>query len=186
MNFTLLKSLFFLFIFFFAADVNAIEKIEFDINGLKIGDKLTDEFFNNYCSKKNRGKKEIECKQKLKIDEIPVTAIYFYYDFSLISVLLTYNSDLYDDLVKAYKIKFRHFPDKNIEEPINLRTGVQYTNQKVLWVTTSGDFIIEKYSNSFHDGNAYLKSNEYVKYLEKKKNDSNDGILKRIFSKIFH
>lgn len=168
-------------ILFFATTVNAIEQIDFDINGLKVGDKLTEEFFNNYCSKEDRKKKEIECKQELKINEIPVTAIYFYYDSSLISILLTYKSDLYHDLVKAYTIKFKHDPHKNIEEPINLRTGVQYTNKKVLWITTSGNFIIEKYSNNFNKGNAHLDSNKYIQYLAKKKSKRNDNRRYKIF-----
>ena len=184
MSVNLLKKLFYLCALFFVTAVNADEQIEFDINGLKIGDKLTEDFYNNYCPKKDGKTEELECKQELKINEIQVTALYFYYDATLISILLTYRSNLYNDLVKSYTKKFKHSPHKKIKELITLATGEKYSNEKASWVTTSGNLIIEKYGNNFSTGYVRLESNEYIKYLEEKKSSLTDSEIKKIFKKL--
>jgi hypothetical protein len=192
----LFKNLLILSVLFFASSANAIEQteldiieldiIEFEINGLKVGDKLTEDFFDNYCAKRDKGKKEIECKRKQNINGVQVSVLYLFYDSSFATVSLSYKSQMYDELVKAYSRKFSHSPHKIIEEPIILRTGVEYTNEKVLWATAAGDFYIEKYGNNFERGYAHLDSHEYIKYVAKKKSERSSSNIGKIFRGLFN
>ena len=181
-----LKKLCFLSILFYASSANAIKQFEFDLNGLRVGDKLTEEFFINYCPKKDKGKKEVECKGKQDIDGVQVSVLYLFYDSSLVTVSFSFKSQMYRKLVKAYSKKFSDISHEDIEEPIKLRSGVEYTNKKALWVTTSGNFIIEKYRNSFSNGYAHLDSHEYNSYVATKKSERNDGNSKKIFRELFN
>lgn len=191
----LFKNLFILPVLFFASSVNAIEQIEpdiidldiieFEINGLKVGDKLTSEFFDDNCSKKDKGKIEIECKRKQDIDGVQVSVLYLFYDSSLATVSFRYKSEMYPELVKAYSKKFSHLPHKIIEEPIILSTGEEYTNEKVLWATASGDYYIEKYGNNFNQGYAHLDSHKYLQYVAEKKSERNDSNIGKIFRGLF-
>lgn len=165
----IIKILCFLPALFFASGAYAIEQVKFDINGLNVGDKLTGEFSSQYCPERTKGKKEIECRRKLTIDGVRVSALYFFLDSSLVTISLSYKSEQYNDLVKAYSKKFSKSPDKRSEESIVLSTGKKYTNKKVLWDTVSGNFIIEKYGNNFIRGYAHLDSHEYIKYMAEKK-----------------
>jgi hypothetical protein len=175
----------FLAALFLATSVNAIENIEFNIGGLTIGDKLTGEFSDKYCPKRNKEKKEIECKRVLDIDRIKINVLYLFYESSLVAVSFSYDAQLYRDLVKAYSKKLSHNPHESIEEPINLRTGVEYTNKKKLWHTASGDFFIENYGNNFTRGHAHIHSHEYFKYRSDKKDQINEGEIKKLLGKIF-
>lgn len=178
------KKLVFLSFLFYAFNANAIEQINFDIDGLKVGNKLTQEFASNYCPQKSKEEIELECKRKLNIGGVNVSALYFFYNLSLVSVSLSFESNAYHDLVKAYSRKFLHKPHKDIREAIDLNTGEQYTNNKVLWVTDSGSFFIEKYGNNFTRGYAYLNSPEYIEYVEEKKAQRGKGTIRRIFNEV--
>lgn len=177
----------FLLLFFLiaASNVNAIEQIDFELNGLKVGDKLTEQFKKKYCPKKSEGKKELECKKELTINGVDVSARFFFNDLSLITVSLTYDSKTYPDLVKAYSKSFSRGPHKNIKEAIDIGTGKKYTNEKVLWKTNSGDFTIEKYGSNLTRGYAYLNSPEYIQYLETKEKPADVGTIRNIFNQVF-
>ncbi len=168
-----------------SATVYASEKPEFDINGLKIGDELTEEFSEQYCRNRNSEKREIECKRKQKIDGVPVSVLYLFYDASLVTVSLSFDSKAFRKLVSAYEDKYSGFPNDEIGEPMVLGDGVQYTNEKVLWATTSGNFVIEKYGHNLAEGYAHLDSQEYNKYTNKKKIQRNSGKLANLISELF-
>ena len=180
-----LKSLLFLTILLVSATVYASEKPEFDIDGLKIGDELTEEFSELYCRNKASGKREIECKQQLKIDGVPVSALYLFYDASLVTVSLSFESKVFSKLVRVYEDKYLDFPYNEVEEPVVLGDGAEYTNEKVLWATTSGNFVIEKYGHSLTKGYAHLDSQKYNKYVNKKKIQRSGGKLANLFSELF-
>ena len=181
-----IKCLFLVLWVFFTVNVSAKEEIDFNVDGLRVGDKLNEEFEKSYCLKKRKIKKEIECKKKIKINEIDVMARYFFYDSSLVTISLIYDARFYNDLVKSYANKFSRRPHENIREEIYLDENEKYTNEKVLWKTHSGDFAIEKYWNNFTKGYAYLESPEYLKYRKRKENEINGGIMKKVFGDFFN
>jgi len=180
-----LKNLLFLPVLLVTATVSASEIPEFDIDGLNIGDGLTEEFSEQYCRNSDSGKREIECKRKHKIDGVPVSVLYLFYDASLVTVSLSFDSEAFPKLVRVYEDKYLGFPYAATEEPVVLGDEVKYTNKKVLWVTASGDFIIEKYGHNLTEGYAYLDSQRYNKYANKKKIQRNGGKLANLFSELF-
>jgi hypothetical protein len=162
-----------------------VKQIEFDIDGLMLGDELTETFFNQYCPSRSKGKNSIECKRSLKLNGIKLSVLYFFHDHRLLAISISYLSSEYRALIKTYKRKFSQSPS-NVEEPILLSTGVEYTNIKSSWSTTSGEFVIEKYGNNFKKGIAYLLSDKYEKYKEKKKEEMSPGFIKKIFGDIIN
>jgi len=180
-----LKILLFLPVLLVSATVYASEKPEFDIDGLKIGDELTEEFSDQYCRNRASEKREIECKQKLKIDGVSVSVLYLFYDASLVTVSLSFDSKAFSKLVRVYEDKYLDFSYDEIEEPVVLGDGAEYTNEKALWATTSGDFIIEKYGYKLTEGYAHLDSQKYNKYVNKKKIQRSGGKLASLFSELF-
>ncbi len=162
-----------------------VKQLEFDINGMKLDDKLTTEFFNKYCPSREKGNSEIECKQSLKLKGVKLSILYFFYDAKLLAISFYYPSSKYSDLIEIYTRKFSQLPE-NKEEPILLSTGVKYTNKKASWNTTSGEFVIEQYWNSFKKGSAHLLSAEYEKYKIKKSKIDEESILEQIFGDIIN
>ena len=181
----ILKNLLYLSIFLISTNINASENPEFDIDGLKIGDELTEEFSEQYCRNGDSEKREIECKRKQKIDGVDVSVLYLFYDASLVTVSLSFDSKAFPKLVRAYRNKYLDSPYEQLEELISLGDGMGYTNEKVLWSTNSGDFIIEKYGHNFIKGYAYLDSIKYNKYVNKKKIQRNNGKLASLLSELF-
>lgn len=179
------KNLFFLPFLLGSATVFASEKPEFDIDGLKIGDKLTEEFSEQYCRNGDSDKREIECKRKQEIDGVPVSVLYLFYDAELVTVSLSFDSKDYRKLVRRYEDKYPDFPFDEIEEPVVLGNGAEHTNEKVIWSTADGNFIIEKYGHNFTKGYARLDSQKYNKYTNKKKIERNGGKLAKLFSEYF-
>lgn len=170
---------------FYAGNIFAIEPVKFEVAGLEIGDELTNDFYQQYCLTQANRNKEIECKRKLKMSGVSVLALYLFYDSSLIAVSFSYDSHVYVDLVKAFSKKLSHFPSKKLYETVSLNTGAQYINEKNVWHTTSGDFILEKYGNNLTKGYAHINSQEYLNYLAEKKSEVVDGEIKRLLKKIF-
>jgi hypothetical protein len=181
----ILKNLLFLSVFLISTAANANEKPEFDIDGLKIGDKLTKDFSEQYCPIKNNGSKEIECKRNQDINGVPVSVLYLFYDDSLVTVSLSFESKAFPMLVKAYRNKYSDSPYDQIEQPILLGSGEKFTNEKALWSTTAREFVIEKYGHNFTEGYAHLDSHKYSKYINKKVNQRSGGKLISLFSEIF-
>ena len=180
------KRLFLVIFLLSSVNVNAKEEVEFDINGVRVGDKLNEEFEKRHCLEKQKIKKEVECKNKTRVNGVDVTARYFFYDSSLLTISLIYDSRFYNELVKSYSNKFSRRPHENIKEVIYHGEGERHTNKKVLWRTHSGNFAIEKYWNNFTKGYAYLESPEYIKYKQRKKDEVNGGIMKKIFGDFFN
>ncbi len=169
-----------------AQDSSILDKQpDFDINGMKLGDKLTVAFFNKHCSSANIDNAEIECKQKIKLNGIKLSILYFFHNGKLIALSFNYPSSKYSDLIDVYTKKFELSPHSNTEEPILLSTGAKYTNKKVSWNTASGEFVIQQYWNNLKKGSAHLSSTEYDKYKLSKSEKFNEGIIEKIFGDIF-
>jgi hypothetical protein len=161
----------------------SFKQVEFDINGIKIGDELTEKFFNKYCFSELKDSDSIECKQRIKFNDVTLSVLYFFYDAKLLAISITYPSSQYKTLVDSYKKKFTISPFKQ-SEPILVSTDEKYINEKSSWNTTSGEFVVERYGNSLKKGIAYLMSDEYEKYVIKKKEEINPGIFRKIFGNI--
>jgi hypothetical protein len=163
-------------------------QVKFDIDGVKLGDKLKESFFSKYCPSIPSDSDEIECKNNIELDGIKLSIVYFFYKSRLLAVTINYPSLKYDNLIKTYTTKFSQSPHNNQEESILLSTGVEYKNEKSSWNTISGKFVIEKYGNSLQKGVAYLFSREYERYKIKKTEEiqrSDQSFLKIIFGNIF-
>ena len=92
---------------------------------------------------------------------------------------------MYPKLVKAYSKKLSYSTYETIEDPIILGNGSEYTNKKSLWKTSSGDFVIEKYGSNLNLGYARLNSEDYKKYINRKKRERNGSKIENIFKGIF-
>ena len=180
-----LKNLLSLSVFLISTNVTANEQPEFDIDGLKIGDKITKEFSEQYCPIIKNDSKEIECKRNQSINGVPVSVLYLFYDDSLVTISLSFESKSFSKLVRVYRNKYLDSPYDKFEEPILLGNGVEYTNEKVLWSTTAGEFVIEKYGHNFTEGYAHLDSDKYSKYIKRKVNQRSGGKLISLFSELF-
>ncbi|MEQ1837543.1 MAG: hypothetical protein ABL858_04265 [Candidatus Nitrotoga sp.] len=145
------------------------EMIAFDMGGMRIGDKLTEEFVYSHCPAKDKGKAERLCHKSITMEGGDVFVMYYFDDFKLIGVSLSYESSIFGDIVAAYANKFGQLPHEEKEEPVTTKAGVKYVNEVKSWNTDSGVFIIEKYGSYIDKGYAYLRSKEYEKYLLKKK-----------------
>lgn len=147
------------------------EPIPFDIGGMKIGDKLTEEFAYSHCPAKDEGKAERTCHKSIKVEGADVFILYYFDEQKLISVSLSYKSEIFEEIVGVYTSKFGQPPHQEKKETVTTNAGVEYTNVIKSWNTTSGEFIVKKYGSGIDKGYAYLLSSEYEKYLIKKKNE---------------
>jgi hypothetical protein len=149
--------------------VEGVEPVKFDITGMKVGDRLTEKFAYSRCPGKDEGKPDIQCHEFIKIESGEILILYQFDDFKLVGVSLSFESDLFNDVVKAYTSKFGVSPHKTYQEPVVTRAGVKYTNEVVSWNTDSGEFVVEKYGGRVDKGHAQLRSPAWVRYIEKKK-----------------
>jgi hypothetical protein len=162
-----------------------INKIDFEIGGIKLGDTLTESFSKQHCQYSLKDNEEVECKRIINFHSIKLSILYFFYDEKLLAISIKYPSSNYNDLIKIYTKKFSQSPHNEKAEPIFLREGDSHVNMKTSWNTTSGKFVIEKYGNSFQKGIAYLSSEDYGKYKTKKKEEINPGVMRKLFGDIF-
>lgn len=144
------------------------ETIVFDIGGMRIGDKLTEEFAYSHCPAKDKGKAERRCSKYIEMEAGDVFVIYYFDEFKLVGVSLSFKSSMFGDIVAAYTNKFGQPPNEEKEEPVITKAGVKYVNEIKSWATDSGIFIVNKYGSQIDEGHAYLRSKEYENYLRKK------------------
>lgn len=168
----------------FAENPEAIKQVEFDLDGMKPGDRLTKEFLNKYCPSRLRDNETVECRQSLNLDGIDLSILYFFSNARLLAISINYPSSEYKSLIETYTRKFSQSPSSK-EEPILLSTGVEYTNIKSSWNTTSGEFVVEKYGTNFNKGVAYLLSDGYENYKIKKAEEVKSGVMKKLFGDIY-
>lgn len=147
------------------------ETITFNMDGMRIGDKLTEEFAYSHCAAKDKGKAERLCHKSINMEGGDIFVIYYFDDFKLVGVSLSFKASMFGDIVAAYTNKFGQSPHKKNEETVTSRAGVKYINEIKSWKTDLGEFIIEKYGSSIDKGYAYLRSKQYERYLLKKKSE---------------
>jgi len=145
------------------------ETIPFDVGGMRIGDKLTEEFAYSHCPAKDEGNAERLCHKSIKVERGDVFVMYYFDDFKLVGVSLSFKPSMFSDLITAYTKKFGQPPHEQKEEVMTTRAGVKYINEIKSWDTDSGAFIIEKYGSRIDSGHASLRSKEFERYLLKKK-----------------
>jgi hypothetical protein len=164
-------------------------QVNFDIDGVKLGDKLKESFFSQYCPSMQSDSDEIECRNIIEMDGVKLSIVYFFYESRLLAITIKYPSQRYADLIKTYTTKFSQSPHNNQEESILLSTGIEYKNEKSSWNTISGKFVVEKYGSSLQKGVAYLFSREYERYKIKKVEEikrSDQSFIRKIFGDIFY
>jgi hypothetical protein len=86
---------------------------------------------------------------------------YRFKNYKLAYVVLGFDSDQFEDVVKAYTAKFGVAPHEVEEEPLTTRLGVNYTNYSVTWHTESGPFIVKRFGTTIKHGHAFLHSPAY-------------------------
>ena len=161
-------AIWFLCVCFLVRPVLAAEPIVFDMGKMKIGDKLTEEFAYSHCPAKDKGKAEIKCHKFINMYGGDVFVMYYFDEFKLVGVTLSYKPSMFGDLISAYTNKFGQPPHETKEESVITKAGVEYINEIKSWNTDSGEFIVEKYGSSISEGYAYIRSPEYESYLLKK------------------
>lgn len=167
----------------YAESLDSLKKSDFDINGLRIGDELSEKFLNKYCPFRHDDK-TIECKQNVILGGVKLSVLYFFHDEKLLSISFEYPSSEYHSLVNNFKRKLSKLPSREVET-ISTGTGDKYMNNISSWDTNDGMFVIKKYGTSLTKGVAYLKSDRYEDYLNDKKKDYTPGYFKKIFGNIF-
>lgn len=151
-------------------DEPEFEPVAFDVQGMKIGHKLTEELsFGLAGPALDKGKGERMCYESIEIGRVEIMIIYQFYNWKLIGVRLSFESEDYDTLIDAYSQKFGCRPHMTDSGFLENRLGTQFQNEIAIWETTSGPFRIEKYSSTVTKGQAILENPEYGRYLTNKK-----------------
>jgi hypothetical protein len=156
----------------------------FEINEMKIGDVLTEEFFAKNCPASLKDSAEIECKQKIKLDEISLSVLYFFYDKKLLAISFNFSSTNYNELIAIYTKRFQRSPQLS-EKLIVLNTGDEHINESAKWNMNAGEFVIEKYWNNLKKGSAQLVSSDYLKYKGDKSEVEEESFFKKVFRNMF-
>ena len=164
-----------------AKNSTSVVKPDFDINGVRLGDELSESFFKKHCPVKLKDSEEIECKKRVELDGIKLSIVYFFYKEKLLGLMVNYPSSNYNDLVNVYTKIFSQPPHSNISEKLLLNTDDQYINEKVSWDTTSGEFEISKYWNNLKTGAAIIVSSDYENYKAEKTGLLQEGFFKRMY-----
>ena len=152
-----------------AVEPPKIEKVSFDIKGMKIGDPLTDDFAYNHCPAKDKGKPDITGSEFIEIDGSKIFVLYQFDQFKLVGVSLSFDSGDFTTVVAAYKQKFGVPPHSIRTETVTTRQNVEFENVIATWATTSGAFVVQKYASKITDGSATLHSPEYDAYWARRK-----------------
>ena len=142
--------------------------VPFDIQGMRIGDRLTEEFRSRHCRAEDKGKPDVRGNDSIEIDGKRIFILFQFDDFKLVGVSLTFDPSAFDSIIDAYTDKFGVLPHYTKTTPVKTRLGASYTNVTARWITESGPFEVCKYGDSVDKGFAWLQSPEFSRYLERK------------------
>ena len=129
------------------------KKVNFDIGGMQIGARFIKQFQTEVIELSEGGR---------------VTIFYKVKDDHLIGATLSFKSDLYPLVVKAYIAKFDAQPHKTELSKVTTKVGVEYENETVSWETNSGRFELFKYSGNINNGGGMLFSPELMQEFKDK------------------
>jgi len=128
---------------------NPIKKVNFDIQGVKVGD---------LCNKEN--------------DQVDILDVWYHTKSGrLTSISFSFDSSFFNDVVEAYTEKFGCRPHHYRSKPIKTRNGLEYINETVTWETNSGDLEISKFGNTIDEGFGWLKSPQYLKQMDEEEKE---------------
>lgn len=139
------------------------QPVPFEVKGMRIGDKITKEFFDNHCQIKDKLKADVVGSELIKINNKSVFVSYQFDDYKLITVSVVFDSDLYTNLVAVYTEKFGGPPHETEKTTAS-------------WITDAGPFIIDKYGSPTGKGFAMLHSPEYYAYSARQKNKDTESL----------
>lgn len=157
--------------------------VKFEMSGMRIGDRLTQDFAYSNCPAKDAGKPEIMCHNVLRLGEGEDKEVWVFYHFKdqkLIAVSLSYKSELFSVLVQSYTQKFGIPPQHAKTEEVVTGIGARHTNQIVSWDTDAGPFILKLYGNSITDGYGVLLTPEYKQSLKEQKSAQVNQLAKKL------
>ncbi|MGV3486916.1 MAG: hypothetical protein ACO1RT_21050 [Planctomycetaceae bacterium] len=143
--------------------------VSFDIQGMRIGDPLTDEFAYSHCPAIDKGKADMYCSESIEIGGHEVFVLFQFADFKLIGVSLSFKPDSYDQIVSAYTAKFGSKPHDLRVEELETRMGAKFENEIAVWNTDVGSFTVQKYAGSISDGSAILMTPQRLQLHERQR-----------------
>lgn len=150
--------------------------VEFDIGKLKIGDEITKAWTRGKVFDDERLRKKpkltdgifltypLSCSETIACEGGEILVHYQIDERRLIGVSLAFKSELYPLLVKTYSAKFGTEPHEIITEPVMTKLGAHFDNERAIWQTTSGPFILEKYGSNVEEGFGSLLTPELAEY----------------------
>lgn len=150
------------------------EPIVFDVGGLKIGDRISEEWENAHCPKQTNGQADVTPYEDIKGLGGDCTAMYYFENHQLFGVLLSYDPDCFQNLVDLYTDKFGCKPHKASTSILTNRLNAKFQNITVVWHTTTGDFKLTKYGSSVNTGFGYIETPKYIEYIERQTKEQKD------------
>ena len=154
--------------------------VPFDIQGMKIGDKLTKEFAYTRCPAKDKGKHDVIGREFIELNDGKVFVLYQFDDFKLIGVTLSFDADMFTTIVDVYTQKFGVPPHRSETEILKNRLNAEFVNVTLTWETVSGPFAVSKYGSSIDKGIATLHSPEYSAYLQRRRANDRKKLGKKL------
>lgn len=139
--------------------VASADPVVFDVHGMKIGDPKSVRIADNALF--DIGRNMQACSEDIQMGDGKATLQIVFKDRRLLGVMLSFDSDDFDEFVKAYSDKFGVPPHSTQTETVSNAFGAQFTNVAATWKTTTGTFVIVKYAGKISEGLAMTRSDEW-------------------------
>lgn len=161
-----------------ASDSN--KPVQFEVKGMRVGDKITKDFFDKYCQTKDKLKADVSGSELIKINDKSVFVSYQFDDYKLVGITVSFDSGMHSSLVDAYTEKFGCVPHKVEKSIVKTRMNAEYENITASWITDAGPFVVEKHGVSANKGFAILRSPEYLGYLARQKSKDTESLRDKL------
>ena len=153
-------------------------KVEFVAQGLKIGDKITDEFLRGKSKGAYRGD-EYTLFETIEVGSVKIDMLYQVYKDELHGLGMFFPSEDFSRVVEAYTEKLGK-PDHRSEEILQNRMSAKFRNETVSWDCTAGKFYLEKHGDTITEGHGSITSEELKAVDRKKSLDEKSELSKKL------
>jgi hypothetical protein len=126
--------------------------VVFDIDGMRVGDALTPEFRQSYGQDKDSDNPYQACMKKIRVRGNEVYVTYHFDHSTLMTVVLSFEPELYAPIIQAYSEKFGVEPHATKSATVNATDGTEYKNEVAEWETADGPFTLVKHTGDLTKG----------------------------------
>lgn len=145
-----------------------VEPVNFDIQGMKIGDKLIPQWAFSRMVSDQAFNPEAHGVEEIDLGGYKARIHYQFDESRLVDVAIYFDPEAFPSLVRAYTNKFQTPPHEVKSEVMENLMGASIENTTASWHTTDGPFTISKYSNKITEGCARIASPQGKSYWARK------------------